>query len=277
MALVYLNGQLLEEEAAVVSVLDHGLVVGDGVFETVLVLDGRPFALTRHLDRLARSAQGLGLALPGREELAEAVAKVVASLPCPRARLRCTVTSGPGPLGSARGGGPCSVVVAVAEDADAGPAGVPVVVAPWTRNEHGPLAGLKTTSYAENALALAYAHARGASEAIFANTAGQLCEGTGSNVFLVLDGELLTPSLAAGCLAGVTRDLVLEQVGGEERDVPIAALTRASEAFLTSTLRGVQAIVAVDGQPLGAGPVTAAAAAAYDALLTAGLPEDAGR
>lgn len=277
MALVYLNGQLLGEAAATVPALDHGLVVGDGVFETILVLDGNPFALARHLDRLTRSAAGLGIGLPAREELEEAIGKVIASLPCARARLRCTVTSGPGPLGSARGGGRPTVVVAIAEDPDQGPAGVPVLLAPWTRNEHGALAGLKTTSYGENALALAHAHAHGASEAIFANTAGQLCEGTGSNIFLVLDGLLLTPTLFAGCLAGITRALVLERVGGEERDVPVEALGRASEAFLTSTLRGVQAIVAVDGAPLpGPGPVTRAAAADYEGLLRAGLPEDIG-
>jgi branched-chain amino acid aminotransferase len=274
-ALVYLNGALLDGGVATISVHDHGLVVGDGVFETALVLGGRPFALARHLDRLERSAAGLGLVLPDREELAAAVVQVAASLPSPRARLRCTVTSGPGPLGSARGGGPPTVVVAVDED-DPAPPTVPVARVPWTRNEHGPLAGLKTISYAGNARALAHAAARGASEAIFANTAGQLCEGTGSNVFVVLDGTLVTPTLASGCLDGVTRALVLEHFGGLERDVPVEALEAASEAFLTSTLRGVQAIVAVDGRPVaGPGPVTSAAAAAYEALLLAGLPEDA--
>lgn len=267
---VYLNGALVDEKDAAVSVFDHGLVVGDGVFETILVVDGRPFALDRHLDRLARSAAGLGIEVPGRAELASAVALVTERAGYSRARARITVTSGNGPLGSTRGGGDPTVVVAIGPEHGAAPA-VAVARSPWARNELGALAGLKTTSYAENARALADAEAKGASEAIFANTAGLLCEGTGSNVFLVLEGELVTPTLASGCLAGVTRALLLERFGGEERDVPFEALSpaQASEAFLASTVRGVQAITSVDGATFSTvpGPVTVAAAAAYAALL----------
>ena len=95
---------------------------------------------------------------------------------------------------------------------------------PWPRNERGALAGLKTTSYAENVVALAYAAERGATEAVFANTAGHLCEGTGSNVFYVVEGELRTPTLAAGCLAGISRALLLEWYGGREVDEPVDVL-----------------------------------------------------
>ena len=87
---------------------------------------------------------------------------------------------------------------------------------PWVRNERSAVAGVKTTSYAENVVALAHAHARGASEALFLNTQGRVCEGTGSNVFAVVDGAILTPPLSSGCLAGVTRDLVIEWCGAEE-------------------------------------------------------------
>ncbi len=107
-----------------------------------------------------------------------------------------------------------------------------VVTVPWPRNERGALAGLKTTSYAENVVALAYAQERGASEAIFANLAGHLCEGTGSNVFYVVDGELRTPTLAAGCLAGISRALLLEWYGGREVDEPVEVLAEAEEVFL---------------------------------------------
>ena len=99
-----------------------------------------------------------------------------------------------------------------------------VVVVPWTRNERAATAGLKTTSYADNVVALAHAKARGATEALLMNTAGLLCEGTGSNVFVVLDGELVTPPLSSGCLAGVTRALVIEWTGAVERDVSPSAL-----------------------------------------------------
>ena len=142
------------------------------------------------------------------------------------------------------------------------PASTTVVTVPWTRNEHGATAGLKTTSYAENVIALAHAHERGGSEALFANTAGHLCEGTGSNVFYVVDGELRTPSLASGCLAGITRELVVEWCGAREVDEPLAEVReRASEAFLVSTTRDVQAISRWDDRELPEpGPVTAACA-----------------
>jgi branched-chain amino acid aminotransferase len=267
---VYVNGKLVNEDAAVVSAFDHGLVVGDGVFETVLVVGRRPFALRRHLDRLSASASGLGIDMPARRDIEHGVALVVEEAGLERARLRITVTSGTGPLGSARRKCAPSLIVAIAPEPEP-PRAVAVIRSPWTRNEHGALTGLKTTSYAENARALALAEAAGASEAIFANTAGLLCEGTGSNIFVVIDGRLLTPSLASGCLAGVTRALVLESFGGEETDIPAEELSphRSSEAFLTSTLRGVQAVASIDNAAFAdvPGPLTVAAARAYEALL----------
>ena len=125
--------------------------------------------------------------------------------------------------------------------------------------EHGALAGIKSTSYAENVVALALAQEVGATEALFANTAGDLCEGTGSNVFVVVDGELRTPNLGSGCLAGVTRALLLGLLPeAVETAIPISDLARASEAFLASTAREVQPIASVDGVGLPAcpGPVT---------------------
>jgi branched-chain amino acid aminotransferase len=148
-------------------------------------------------------------------------------------------------------------VVVVAEPMSARADVTSVVTVPWPRNERGALAGLKTTSYAENVVALAWAKERGATEAIFPNTVGNLCEGTGSNVFYVIDGELRTPTLASGCLAGVSRALVLEWYGAREVDEPVEVLTRAAEVFLVSTTRDVQAVGRVDGRKLSApGPIT---------------------
>lgn len=137
---------------------------------------------------------------------------------------------------------------------------------PWTRNERGALTGLKTTSYAENVVALARAHEHGATEALFGNTVGQLCEGTGSNVFVVLGGEIHTPPLHSGCLAGITRHLVAEWTGAKETDLPLDVLREADEIFLTSTLRDVQAVHRVDDRELSAapGPVTAKAMRIFD-------------
>jgi branched-chain amino acid aminotransferase len=245
---------------ATVSVLDHGLTVGDGVFETLKVQDGRAFATTRHLNRLARSARGLGLPEPDLAEIARACEAVLDANPMPAARLRITYTGGTSPLSSERGDAAATLVVALAP-AVLGPAPAAAVTVPWTRNERGALTGLKSTSYGENVVALARAREQGASEALFGNTQGRLCEGTGTNVFVVLGGRLLTPPLTSGCLAGITRELVLQWAGAEEADLPLGALAEAEEIFLTSSLRDVQAVRRVDARELpGApGPVTAKA------------------
>ncbi|MEV6754412.1 aminodeoxychorismate lyase [Streptomyces sp. NPDC051214] len=257
---IWLNGGLQDFETARVSVLDHGLTVGDGIFETVKSVEGRLFALTRHLDRLARSARGLGLPEPDLDEVRAACAAVLEANPMPLGRLRITYTGGLSPLGSDRGDQGQTLVVALGE-APRRPDTTAVITVPWTRNERGALTGLKTTSYAENVVALARAHEQGASEALFANTVGQLCEGTGSNVFVVIDGEIHTPPVASGCLAGITRALAVDWTGARETDLPFDVLDRADEVFLTSTLRDVQAVHRVDGRELpGApGPVTAKA------------------
>jgi branched-chain amino acid aminotransferase len=255
----WVDGKLLDDPLApAVTVGDHGLTVGDGVFEAVKVVDGRPFALTRHLERLARSAAGLGLPVLDADRVREGVDAVLGAAHLPLGRLRITVTGGVAPLGSGRGDGAPTLVV-VADVLAPAPATATVVTVPWPRNERGALAGLKTTSYAENVVALAHAKERGAGEAVFANLAGRLCEGTGSNVFYVVDGELRTPTLASGCLAGISRALLLEWYGATEVDEPVEVLTRADEVFLVSTTRDVQPVARCDGRDLVApGPVTRA-------------------
>lgn len=253
------NGQLLDDPTgATLSVTDHGFTVGDGVFESIKTIHGEPFALTRHLARLGRSATGLGLDAPDEGEVRRGVAEVLSGTDDPLGRLRITYTAGPAPMGSGRGDGPATLVVAYSAIEPMG-ASTAVSAVPWPRNERGATAGLKTTSYAENVIALAYAGERGATEAIFANTAGNLCEGTGSNVFYVVDGELRTPTLDSGCLAGVTRALVLEWSGAVEVDEPLSVIAeQMSEAFLVSTTRDVQAISRWDDRELPApGPITA--------------------
>jgi len=273
-SVVWLDGGLVPADRAVVSVFDHGLTVGDGVFETMKVVDGRPFALTRHLARLGRSAAGLGLVVPFDDgELRRALEETIAANGLRQGRARITVTGGVAPLGSDRAAIRPTVIVATGP-LPPWPAAASVVTVPWPRNERSAVAGLKTTSYAENVVALAFAHERGADEAIFANTAGALCEGTGSNVFVVRDGVLTTPPLSSGCLAGVTRDLLLEVLEVDEREVPLAALAEAEEAFLTSSTRDVQPIDRVDGRPLptAPGPFTRQAMEAL-AELTARDPD----
>jgi branched-chain amino acid aminotransferase len=183
-----------------------------------------------------------------------------------RARLRITVTSGAGPFGSERGGAAPTLVVTLTP-ASPWPASTTLATVPWVRNERSAIAGLKTTSYAENAVALAKAHGVGASEAVLADTTGRLSECTGSNVFVVVDDEVITPALRSGCLAGVTRELVLEWAPAvaivREADLPYDILFRADEVFITSSTRDVHPVVRIDDRTLAAGPVTADVAAEF--------------
>lgn len=262
---VWVGSGLVDAAVPQISVFDHGFTVGDGVFEAVKAVGGRPFAMTRHLARLARSADGLGLPPVDVDAVRHAVTEtLLANDVPPLARIRITYSAGISPLGSERGThGPTLVVAVGASKAHAETTAIATV--PWPRNERGALAGIKTTSYAENAKALAHAQSAGATEAVFADTTGRLSEGTGSNIFVVRDGRILTPPLDTGCLAGVTRALVLKWVpGAEEADLPFETLLDADEIFLTSTLRDVQGVHRADGRELAApGPVTKGAMAVF--------------
>jgi branched-chain amino acid aminotransferase len=244
---MWANGGLVDPSQPMVSALDHGLVVGDGVFEATKIIDGQAFALTRHLRRLARSAAGLALPTPDVELIRSAVDEVLTANALALGKLRITWTDGVGPLGSGRSGNSRPTLVVASEPATRSPAESTIHTVPWTRNEHGALAGLKTTSYADNVLALARAHDHGASEAIFANTAGYLCEGTGSNIVVAIGGRLVTPPLSSGCLAGITRALLLEWTDIEEADVTLDEARNASEVFVTSSMRDVQPVAHWDG------------------------------
>lgn len=261
-AVVWIDGTRRDPETASVHWSDHGMTVGDGVFETIELRRGVPFALRRHLDRLGVSARGLGLDTPDRATVETAVAEVSRAWGARPGRLRITYTAGPGPMGSHRGVAAPTLVVAASpmqvltEPTD-------VLVVPFTRNERGALVGLKTTSYAENVVALALAAEAGCSEALFANGRDELCEGTGSNVFVALGGRLVTPPLDSGCLAGVTRALLLEALDAAgtpavEAAVPMSNVAEIDEAFLVSTGRHVQPIRRIDERelPVCPGPAT---------------------
>ncbi len=252
----WVNGDLLPADQASVAVLDHGFTVGDGVFETLRTANDPdrgivPFALDRHVRRLARSAAGMGMPVPDADEVRAALAAVCLANPelTDGGRLRVTYTSGPGPLGSERIEGAASLVVACSA-AHPWPASTVLALCPWPRNERSPLRGLKSTSYAENVLALAHARSVGAGEALLSNLRDEVCEGTGSNVFLVRDDELITPPLDSGCLAGITRELVVrwcQDAGIDlvECPVPSADLLSAQEIFITSSTRDVHPVSGV--------------------------------
>ncbi len=246
----WVDGRLVGPDEPTIYATDRALV-GHGVFEVLKVVDGVPFAPRRHLERLVASAESAEV--PVDLDVVKAGMAAVLDSPGVGRRgcwLRVTVTAGPAPVGSAGEAARPTVVVAAAPLPAWGEA-CDVVVVPWCRNERGALAGLKTTSYLENGLALSYARTRGADEGIFANTVGNLCEGTGSNVFVVDGGEVVTPPLTAGPLAGVTRQLLLEWMPEiVERDVPIAVFEQCDEAFIASTSRDVHPVGSIDGRPL---------------------------
>jgi branched-chain amino acid aminotransferase len=244
----WVNGHIVTDpDAPAVAVTDRGFTLGAGVFETLKVLDGNPFALTRHLARLAHGAEVLGIGSPDPALVRRGVAEVLAAEPHQQGRLRITWTG-------------TTLAITSTAFASYSPT-TAIVTSPWPRNERSPLAGIKATAFAENTLSTAYAAQHDAGEAVLANLKGDLCEGAGSNIFYVLDGELRTPTLASGCLPGVTRALVLEWFGAREVDAPLGVLNEAEEIFLVSSTRNVQGVDAVDGRPRPApGPVTASVA-----------------
>ncbi len=251
---VWLNGRVVDPAEATVSVFDHGLTVGDGVFETMRTVRREPFAISRHLRRLRASAAGLGLAIDrGRRRAPSSRGR---DDRCPPGRRAPRPAHGhrrarPGRLGPRRcpahhadrrraarlGGADDDGRVGRVDAQRAGSRRRPED--DQLRRERRSRSRRRRNS--------------GATEALFANTAGELCEGTGSNVFVVVDGEILTPPLSSGCLAGITRELLLEVVDVTERPLPIDVLERADEMFLTSSTRDVQAVSHVDGRQIGDG------------------------
>lgn len=257
---------------ASISVLDRGLTVGDGVFETLKVLNGVPFALTRHLNRLRASAEALGIALPQDIAMREAVGALVVATRSElgsQARMRITVTHGRGVLGNPYAGDAPPTLLVTVVSMPPWPPSACLPLSPYRRNEHSALAGVKSTSYAENAIALREASSRGGDEALLLNTAGDVCECTGSNIFVVIDGELLTPPLESGCLAGITRELVLEWYGGRTHTIASDVLAEVSEAFLTGSTRDVWPVHELAGRTLPApGPVTREVMATWARFVT---------
>jgi branched-chain amino acid aminotransferase len=256
---IWLDGRLYDDpRQATIAGTDHGLLVGDGVFETLKVTEQGAFAIRRHLNRMTRSAAALGLPPPDHALIRAAIAAVLENRDFALGKLRITYTGGRGPLGSEAAYGPPTLMVALAP-VNAEPPLTSIVTVPWRRNERGALTGVKSTSYAENVRGLGYAAALGAGDAIFLNTADHVCEGTGTNIFLVFKDVIATPPLSSGPLAGVTRELIMEWSPVEERELTLEEAKRADEVFLTSSMRDIQGVERWDDRTFSsARPVTQA-------------------
>ena len=247
--MISLNGELISANEACVSPFDLGLTVGLGVFETMAAYDGKVFAYDLHHARLIKSAEVFALPVPERSVITAAITEVIEAnhYHQGRYRIRVTLTGGVNQLGGGREQGDVMVTAQAADSASGGDS-AKLAWVPFVINERAATAGVKSTSYADHVLAYRHALNAGADEALMLNSQGHLAEGSMSNVFVVKDGVVQTPSLASGCLPGVTRQLVIGLCA--DLDLPIKEcqlgaqdIDRADEIFLTSSLREIQAAV----------------------------------
>jgi branched-chain amino acid aminotransferase len=285
---VHVGGRVVPPERAQVSVFDRGFLYGDSVYETIATVGGRPFALLEHLDRLARSGERIGLAVPPRSVLEAAIAVTLAEAGNAESRIRVMVTRGEGggDLDPALGGTPQLIVIVGplhGPSAEMYEKGVAVEIVSIARNDARAIdPAVKSGNYLNNVLALGEARRRsGAYEAILCAPNGSVAEGATSNLFAVCGGQVRTPALSVGILDGVTRGKVLalcRQHGLPWVEVDHLApdeVRSAQEVFITSSTRGVLPVTTVDRQPVGdgrPGPMTRRLLDLYRELASGGAP-----
>jgi branched-chain amino acid aminotransferase len=284
---VWLNGRILEHTEARISVVDHGLLYGDGVFEGMRAYGGRMFRLDDHLRRFEVSARAIGLELPARDRLREIVLATVAATGAPEAYVRLVVTRGEGPLGLDPTTCPLPTVFCIADSVeifskDKTAAGVALVVSSLRRPGPDVLdPRIKSLNYLNNVLAKLEARRQGADDALLLNARGEIAEATAANVFVARNDRLMTPPATDGALEGITRATVLElapDLGlvAEERTLTRIDVLGADEAFLSGTGARIVPIRSLDGQPIGTsapGPITAKIRDRYLALArSSGTP-----
>ena len=253
---MWINGELVETSFPAISADDHGLLLGDGVFDTLIVRNGTPVFLERHLRRLRSGVDRLAITpLPTDSEITAAISQLVDANNLETARVRITVTPGPGTSPRERGTRPLTLI-ALSPLPEA-PTSVSLCTVEWTRNERSPLAGIKSTSWGDNALILRHAQHLGFDNALLCDTTGRLSECTTSNLFLVLDQRIVTPSLDSGCLPGILREVLLDAELVTDADLTPADLDRASEVFITSSTTGIVPVHRIDSRDFAIhGPLT---------------------
>jgi branched-chain amino acid aminotransferase len=266
---IYLNGQLVPRFEAKLSPFDHGFLYGYGLFETMRAYNGHIFRLDSHLTRLRCSAESIGLTHSiltteeGKQSLKAACMATLEANELKEARTRLTVSAGEGDMTPDPTTCSNPTIMITARNLDPLPpekygTGFKATVSFLRRNSQSPLSRLKSTCYMENILARMTARASGYDEAIFLNEQGYLAEGSTTNVFLVSNGELITPCFESGVLPGITREAVLEtartsNVKATERWVELNELIEAQEAFVTNSILELMPLVSVEGRAIGSG------------------------
>ena len=278
---IYIDGKYYDQKNAKISVFDHGLLYGDGIFEGIRAYNGRVFKLTEHIDRLFYSAKAILLKIPlSHGEIVRAVVET-----CRRNRvrdgyIRLLVTRGAGTLGLNPNRCKNPSIIIIADKIQLYPAelyerGMEIITVPTTRNLHSALnPAIKSLNYLNNILAKIEANNAGCEEAVMLNAEGFVSECTGDNIVIVKAGQMLTPPLSAGALYGITRGVVIELAREEGLTVAEPNLTRydlfnADECFLTGTGAELIPIVKIDGRVIGAGkpgPITRRLVDKYHAL-----------
>jgi len=279
--IVYLNGSLMPRNQAKISVLDYGFLYGFGLFETMRAYEGQVFHLDSHLDRLARSAEMLGLPIRATD-LKDAVRATLQANQLSEARIRIAVSIGEGSMiPDPSTCGPPTVMILAGHyqpyPEQVYQKGFRAIVSSIRRNSQSPLSRFKSANYLENMLAKQQARAAGVDEALCLNEKGLLAEASMSNIFLVTNGILRTPGQESGILLGITREVVLEMasqlgISTSEQDIRLDELSRSQEAFLTNSLVEIMPLIEVDGKPIGSsrpGPVTRRLMANYKKLVLA--------
>jgi branched-chain amino acid aminotransferase len=268
---IYLNGQLVSKEQAMVSVYDHGLLYGDGVFEGLRIYNRKVFLLQEHVDRLYESAKAIRLVIPiSPAEMFKAVEDTVAANGLIDGYVRLVITRGAGALGLDIRKTSHPQVIIIADTITLYPPevyekGMTIITASTIRNHPGALSPrIKSLNYLNNILAKIEGTDQGAPEALMLNHKGDVAECTGDNIFIVKKGVLKTPSPDAGILEGITRNIVLKLA--RDNGIPTEELTLqrhdvyvADECFLTGSAAEVVPVVKIDGREIGdgqPGPVT---------------------
>jgi branched-chain amino acid aminotransferase len=271
MTKVYISGKLYDKADAKISVYDHGLLYGDGVFEGIRIYNNKIFRLHEHIDRLYDSARGIQLEIPvNKEKMADAMLSTVEANGKHEGYIRALVTRGSGSLGLDPRKTTDPQVIIIVDDIHLYPRelydhGLDLCTVATIRNHPAALSPrIKSLNYLNNIIAKMEAIRAGCLEAVMLNFKGEVAEGSGDNIFIVKHGILKTPPLDAGILEGVTRNVVLELARGAHIPVQETALTRhdlyaADECFLSGTAAEVIAVVKIDGRMIGNGkwgPVT---------------------